>query len=146
MEQVKKYLVLLVIGGNIYYLLEILWRGYSHFTMFLLGGICFILIGLINEGPTRSNLPLIIQQTISSLIITTLELIFGLVFNVWLGLDIWDYSSLKYDFMGQISLSFSILWFFLSLPAIVLDDYLRYWLFGEEKPQYNYISFKRKRI
>lgn len=146
MDQLKKYLILLIIGGNIYYLLEVFWRGYSHFTMFLLGGICFILIGLINESPTTRHLPLIVQQAIGTIIITTLELVFGLIFNIWLGLDIWDYSSSRYNFMGQICLTFSVLWFFLSLPAIILDDYLRYWLFGEEKPNYSYISFNRKRV
>ncbi|NLY67657.1 MAG: hypothetical protein GX069_08865 [Tissierellia bacterium] len=146
MKELKKLLILLIIGGNIYYLLEIIWRGYSHFSMFILGGLCFILIGLINESPKTKHLPLIIQQIISCIIITTLELIFGLVLNIWLRLNIWDYSGLKYNFMGQISLSFSVLWFFLSLPAIVLDDYLRYWFFGEEKPNYSFINFNRKRI
>lgn len=146
MKNIRKYLILLIIGGNIYYTLEVIWRGYSHFTMFLLGGLCFVLIGLINESHATANLPLIMQQAIASIIITLLELVFGLVFNVWLGLDIWDYSSLRFNFMGQICLTFSILWFFLSLPAIILDDYLRYWIFGEEKPQYRYISFNRKRV
>jgi len=146
MRHIKKYLVLLIIGGNLYYILEVLWRGYSHFTMFMLGGICFILVGLINEISITSNMPLTIQQFIAAIIITSLELVFGLVFNIWLGLNIWDYSSLRFNFMGQICLMFSILWFFLSLPAILLDDYLRYWIFGEEKPEYRYIGFNRKRV
>ena len=146
MRHIKKYLVLLIIGGNLYYILEVLWRGYSHFTMFMLGGICFILVGLINEISITSNMPLTIQQFIAAIIITSLELVFGLVFNIWLGLNIWDYSSLRFNFMGQICLMFSILWFFLSLPAILLDDYLRYWIFGEEKPEYRYIGFNRRRV
>jgi len=131
-----KYPVLFATGGTIYIFLEILWRGYTHVTMFFLGGLCFVLIGLINENSVTLNLPLLIQQIISCFIITTLELIFGLIFNVWLGFNIWDYSQIKYNFMGQICLRYSILWFLLSLPAIILDDYLRYKLFGEEKPQY----------
>lgn len=146
MEQLKKYLILLIIGGSIYYLLEVLWRGYSHFTMFLLGGICFILIGLINERSNTSHLPLITQQAIATLIITTLEFISGLILNLWLRLNIWDYSSLKYNFMGQICLRFSIIWFFLSLPAILLDDFIRYYLFGEDKPKYSFVAFNRKRV
>lgn len=146
MEQLKKYLILLIIGGSIYYLLEVLWRGYSHFTMFLLGGICFILIGLINERTNTSHLPLITQQAIATLIITTLEFISGLILNLWLRLNIWDYSSLKYNFMGQICLRFSIIWFFLSLPAILLDDFIRYYLFGEDKPKYSFVAFNRKRV
>jgi uncharacterized membrane protein len=131
-----KYPVLFATGGTIYIFLEILWRGYTHVTMFFLGGLCFVLIGLINENSVTLNLPLLIQQIISCFIITALELLFGLIFNVWLGFNIWDYSQIKYNFMGQICLRYSILWFLLSLPAIILDDYLRYKLFGEEKPQY----------
>lgn len=136
-----KYIILFIIGGNSYFYVELLWRGYSHITMFFLGGLCFVLIGLINE--ILIEMPLLIQQGISSLIITILELVFGLVFNILLGMNIWDYSNLKFNFMGQISLRYSILWFFLSLPAIVFDDYLRYWIFGEEKPQYTFISYNR---
>jgi len=138
-----KYPVLFTTGGTLYVLIEIMWRGYSHITMFFLGGLCFILIGLINENSFTFNLPLMVQQIISCFIITSLELIFGLIFNVWLGLNIWDYSSIKYNFMGQICLIYSIFWFFLSLPAIVLDDYLRYKLFGEEKPQYRIFKYNR---
>jgi uncharacterized membrane protein len=133
--KIFKFLLLFLTGGNLYYLIEILWRGYSHFTMFILGGICFIFIGLINEKFTF-NMPLVKQQLISALIITILEFLAGMILNIGLGLNIWDYSNLKYNLFGQISLQYSILWFLLSLPAIMLDDYLRYWLFGEEKPHY----------
>lgn len=139
-----KYIILFIIGGNSYFYIELLWRGFSHITMFFLGGLCFVLIGLINE--ILIGMPLIMQQGISSLIITILELVFGLVFNILLGMNIWDYSNLEFNFMGQISLRYSILWFFLSLPAIVFDDYLRYWIFGEEKPQYTFISYNRTRV
>ena len=136
-----KYPVLFVIGGTSYVFIEILWRGYTHITMFFLGGLCFILIGLINENYFTGRLPILIQQIISCFIITLLELIFGLIFNLWLGLNIWDYSSLRFNFMGQICLRYSIFWFFLSLPAIILDDYLRHKLFGEEKPRYRIFWF-----
>lgn len=44
---ILKYLFLGTVGGAIYFLLEIFWRGYSHFSMFLLGGVCFVALGLI---------------------------------------------------------------------------------------------------
>ncbi len=139
MKQLIKYSILFIIGGISYFFIEILWRGYSHITMFILGGLCFTLIGLINEHYSIFKISLLIQQSISCLIITILELIFGLILNIWLGLDIWDYSNLKFNFMGQICLKYSMLWFFLSLPAIIFYDYLRYWLFGERKPYYKFI-------
>lgn len=138
MVKIFKFLILFLAGGNLYYLIEMLWRGYSHFSMFILGGICFILIGLINEYFTF-KMPLWKQQLISAVIVTIMELLAGIILNIWLGLDIWDYSNLRCNLLGQITLQYSILWFFLSLPAIILDDYLRYWLFDEEKPHYRYL-------
>lgn len=146
MIKIVKYPILFIIGGSSYFYLELLWRGYSHLSMAILGGVCFILIGLINENYYTSKKPLLLQQIISCLIITGLEFIFGLILNIWLGMGIWDYSNLKYNFMGQISLVFSILWFFLSLPAIIFDDYLRKWLFGEEKPKYTFITYNRRKV
>lgn len=134
----SKSVILWLIGGCIYVLLEILWRGYSHWSMFVLGGICFVTIGLINEVISW-NMPLILQMLIGCGIITILEFITGCIVNIWLGWNVWDYSSLPFNLLGQISLWSSILWYFLSLIAIVLDDYLRYWLFNEEKPHYKII-------
>ena len=53
-----------------------------------------------------------------------------------LGLGVWDYSGMLLNYKGQICLPFSILWIFVSVAAVVLDDWLRYWLFGEERPHY----------
>ena len=128
-----------MIGGTSYYLIEILWRGYSHIGMFILGGLCFILIGSISRYYSTSKRSFLIYQGISCLVITILELVFGLVLNIVLKLDVWDYSNLKFNFLGQICLKYSIFWFFLSLPAIVFYDYIRYWLFREEKPDYKFI-------
>lgn len=131
--------ILFIIGGILYFLIENLWREYSHFSMFVLGGLCFISIGFVKETLLSSKNSLLIQQGVACLTITVLELIFGLVLNSRLGLEIWDYSDLKYNFMGQISLLYTMLWFFLSLPTIILYDYLRYWMFKENKPSYKYI-------
>ena len=130
-----KHLCLMVIGALLYMGVEILYRGYTHWTMGVVGGMCFLLIGLINEYLSWET-PLWLQSVIGSAIVTSLEFISGVVLNIWLGLGIWDYSRMPFNFMGQICLTFSIAWVGLSVVAIVLDDYLRYWLFGEEKPYY----------
>ena len=135
---ITKYAVLFVMGGLVYMSLEILWRGYTHWTMGMLGGICFICLGLINELLSWET-PLALQMLIGGAIITVLELVTGCIVNLWLGWNVWDYSDLPYNFLGQISLFSSIGWIGLSLVGIVLDDYLRYWLFHEEKPRYKWI-------
>ena len=132
---IKKHLILGTIGGLIYVLLELIWRGYSHWTMFLLGGTCFVLLGLINEILDWDT-PLTLQMLIGCIVITVLEFVTGCVVNLWLGWNVWDYSDLKFNILGQISLFSSIGWYFISLVGITLDDWLRYRLFGEKKPRY----------
>ena len=132
---------LFVAGGLIYQLIEIAYRGHSHWSMFLLGGVCFLLLGYINRFlPWETPLPL--QMLIGMAIVTLLELLTGLVVNVRLGWDVWDYSGMPLNFMGQISLLSSTGWYFLSAVGIVLDDTLRYWIFHEEKPRY-YLTFHK---
>ena len=130
-----KYLFLGVIGSIVYMSLEILWRGYTHWTMGVLGGICFICLGLINEILSWET-PLVLQMFIGSIIITVLEFITGCIVNLWLGWNVWDYSNLPLNLLGQICLPFSILWYFISAIGIVMDDYIRYIYFDEEHPRY----------
>ena len=118
-----------------YFLLEVLVRGYSHYSMFLCGGACFLCCGLLNEN-VKIKISFISQMVLSSVIITALEFVTGFIVNVWLKMDIWDYSHLPYNFKGQICLLYSVFWFLISSVAIVLDDFLRYKLFNEEKPHY----------
>ena len=132
---ITTYLLLGAIGSIIYMSLEILWRGYTHWTMGILGGICFICLGLINELLSWET-PLVLQMLIGSTIITILEFITGCIVNLWLGWNIWDYSNLPLNLLGQICLPFSILWYFISAIGIIIDDYIRYIYFDEEYPRY----------
>lgn len=123
--------ILFLIGGGIYYLLEVLWRGYSHWTMFILGGICFVIMGLLNEYKFKWNDSLIKQSIISAFIITVFEFITGCIVNLWLGWHVWDYSELPCNLLGQICLYFFFVWILLSMFGIVLDDWIRYILYIE---------------
>lgn len=131
----RRNLALGVTGGVIYYVAECLWRGYSHWTMFLLGGLCFVLIGGINEG-LDWDMPLVLQMLIGAAIVTLAELAVGCVVNLWLGWGVWDYSGEWGDLFGQICPRFSVLWFLISGLVILLDDWLRWRWYGEERPRY----------
>ncbi len=135
MARLLKYLFLISFGGIVYILIEMLWRGYSHWSMFVLGGLCFLLLGLINEKYTW-DIPLFIQMLIGSFIITVMEFIAGCILNLWLGLNVWSYADMPYNILGQVCLPYMILWFFLSPVCIITDDYMRYAFFDEEKPHY----------
>lgn len=135
MTKLKKWGVLALIGGVTYAALEMICRGYTHWTMVILGGVCFVAVGLLNEV-IPWEMPLAVQMLCGSLIITALEFCCGCIVNVWLGWDVWDYSAEWGNLLGQICPKFSVIWYFVSLIAILLDDYLRYWLFDEKKPHY----------
>ena len=111
-----KLVALFVIGGAAYVLIELLWRGHSHISMFILGGMCFVSIGLINEL-FPWELGIVWQALIGGVLVTVLEFITGLIVNIWLGLNVWDYSKLPLNLMGQICLPFSAVWFILYFPA-----------------------------
>ncbi|MDR2024638.1 MAG: putative ABC transporter permease [Hungatella sp.] len=127
-----------MVGGFIYISMELIFRGRSHWTMFLLGGLCFVCLGLINEL-IPWQMPFLKQMLIGMLIITYFEFITGCVLNIWLGWGIWDYSNIPGNILGQICPVFSFLWFWISGAGIILDDWLRYWLFGEDRPHYTII-------
>lgn len=138
MAKILKYMFLFSFGGIVYLIIELLWRGYSHWSMFILGGMCFVCLGLINKKYTW-DIPLILQMLYGAFIITVLEFVAGCILNLRLGLNVWDYSNMPLNILGQVCLPYMALWFFLSPVCIVVDDYLRYLFFNEEKPRYRLI-------
>lgn len=134
-KRVYQAVLLGCLGGGVYMLVELLWRGHTHWTMGVLGGLCFVVIGLLNER-LPWEMPLALQAVVGAGMVTLAELVAGVIINLWLGLGIWDYSGLPFNLWGQICLPYSLLWVPLAMGAVVLDDWARYWLWGEERPRY----------
>ena len=118
-----KNLLIFSIFGLTYGLIEILWRGYTHPSMVIVGGICGLLIGLLNEKNKKMNL--LLQMVEGMVIVTVLEFVSGIVLNLCLGLNVWDYSNMRFNLLGQVCPQFCIAWFFLSYFVIRIDDFLR---------------------
>ena len=78
------------------------------------------------------------QMAAGAGIITGLELISGIIVNIILDWNVWDYSNLPGNLLGQICPQFTVLWFFLSTVAVYLDDWIRYLLWGEKRPKYKF--------
>ena len=134
--------ILFCVGGSIYILFEMGFRGYSHWTMFIVGGLCFLCIGAINNR-IGWDFPVEYQCFIGAVIVTIIEFISGYIINIKLGWDVWDYSNMPLNIMGQICLPFTILWIFISFIAILVDDQVRYRVFDEEVPRYYSIILKK---
>ena len=129
-----KNLLIFSIFGLTYGLIEILWRGYTHPSMVIVGGICGLLIGLLNEKNRKMNL--LLQMVEGMVIVTVLEFVSGIILNLCLGLNVWDYSNMRFNLLGQVCPQFSIAWFFLSYFAIRIDDLLRKTISSEDKNHY----------
>lgn len=131
-----KYLFLFWFGGSFYVTLEVLWREKSHWTMLVLAGLVFIIIGLLNE--LWDWYDSLLKQIIAGTSIATIaEFICGYIVNIWLGWDIWNYENMKWNILGQICPQYILLWIPIVLLAILLDDFIRYFFFDEERPYYN---------
>lgn len=110
-----EYAAVFLTGAAGYSLLEVLWRGYTHWTMSITGGICFLLIYYMNESLGTSIWS---KCLLGAALITSAELIVGVTVNIILKWNVWDYSQIPLNFMGQICLPYSVLWYFLCLPVL----------------------------
>ena len=88
--------------------------------MVLLGGVCFVLVGILDEVQHKPSI--ILQMLQSAVIITGLEFITGCIVNLWLGWQVWDYSNLPFNVLGQICLPFTLIWFFISYLVIKIEN------------------------
>lgn len=111
-----------LIAGGIYLLIELAWRGYTHWTMLPLAAVIFICAGVLDEVERP---PSIWQQVIlGTTIATALEFVAGIILNVWLDLGIWDYSNLPGNVLGQICPQFTLAWAVLVLISIRIENFM----------------------
>ncbi len=117
------YGFLFTFGGMGYCLIELLWRGFTDITMAFAGGISFCLLALIQQH--LKSLKFIYRCILGGLAISTVEFIFGIVFNLYLNRAVWDYSLMPLNLMGQVCVSYTVLWCILSAPMLIAAGLLR---------------------
>ena len=116
------YLWIFLGGSAVYVLMEWFWRGHSHWTMALTGGVCALLLfGLQRALPHLPRVPLCL---LGGLVVTAVEFVAGSIVNLRLGWQVWDYSGMRYQLYGQVSLGYSLLWCALCAPAFPLLDFI----------------------
>lgn len=123
MTKAKEQLTVFSVGAIGYSIIELLWRQHTHWTMSLTGGTCFTI--LYNLYDAFKNLPMVKKCLIGSGVITTIEFTVGAIVNLWQKWNVWDYSQLKFNLMGQICLLYSFLWFWLSVPIVYFSKALK---------------------
>ena len=117
-----EYLLVYLSGAALYGLMELCWRGWTHWSMLLCGGSCFTLMYFVS----MSALPLWRKCLLSAAAITTVEFFTGCLVNLRLGWNVWDYSARPGNLLGQICPLFCFLWLLLSGPVLLLCGWLRH--------------------
>lgn len=120
MKYIKKYGLLFILGAVGYAAIEIIWRGRTHWSMMIAGGLCFILFSMVAEMLNGKSL--LVKAAVCAVGVTAIEFIFGVVFNIYLGMGVWDYSHVPFNIMGQICPMFSLLWAGIAIAFLPLAD------------------------
>ncbi len=123
MIKLKMNIMTFMFGGVIYSIIEILFRGYTHWSMTITGGICLMLMYRRYTSHPYEN---IFRKCLyGAIVITSMEFLSGCIVNLWLGWEVWDYSSLFMNLFGQVCLLFTALWYLLSFFAVMICSFLR---------------------
>ena len=122
MSTKKAKLLIFSVGAIGYGLLEILWRGYTHWSMLIAGGICFSAFSHIGNKMKKTTI--LIKGITGGLFITFIEFLFGVIFNIILKLKVWDYSKLPFNIAGQVCLLYTVIWSLISMLCIPFASFL----------------------
>ncbi len=112
----KVRLVIFSIGACGYGIIELLWRGYTHWSMLTAGGLSFLGLSSISKNLKKTGL--FGCAVMGSALITSIELVFGIIFNMLLKKNVWDYSRMPFNICGQVCALYSFFWLILSLLFI----------------------------
>lgn len=128
-------------GGTLYFLLEVAYKtatGHQESISWTMLVLAIILCIPVERAGYQLpwECPLWLQAMACAALVTITEFAAGCVLNLWLGLDIWDYSDIPFNLLGQICLPFSLAWWVLCFAFIPVFDWLRWAVIGGEKPKY----------
>ena len=116
MSKNKRGLTIFSIGACGYGLIEVIWRGHTHPSMLCAGGLSFLGLSVIAQRMKKVGI--LLKSVVGSALITSIEFIFGVIFNIILKKNVWDYSKMPFNIKGQVCILYSFLWMLLCIAAI----------------------------
>ena len=102
-------LLVFVLGGTAYAMMEILFRGHTHWSMALTGGACVVTLYILLDW--LNGQPLVMAALAGAVIVTVYEFAVGCIVNLRFGWAVWDYSDMEGNLLGQICPVFTAAWF-----------------------------------
>ena len=145
MKKIIGKLGLFLSCGFIYCMIEILFRGWSHWSMFVLAGFLGVFCVDSVNNVLSFDCDYIVQILISTILCIIGEGISGIILNVWLQLNVWDYSKMAFGtfFFGQCNVLFCFAWMLIISIIIFYCDAYNYYILKIEPCPY-YIIFGHK--
>ena len=110
--------VIFLLGAVCYSSIELLYRGHTHWTMAVTGGIVLCMLCSIHFS--LPGVPIYQKCLLGTLFITSLEFTEGIILNRILSMKVWDYSDSPFNILGQVCPKFSAMWFFLCIPTFLV--------------------------
>lgn len=123
MKKGTEYSLVYALGAFLYGLIEITWRGYTHWSMALTGGAALLALYMLDTRMQAK--PLLLKCLAGAAIITALEFAVGIFVNRMMHWNVWDYSAQPLNLLGQICPLFSLIWYFLCIPGYFLCGLIR---------------------
>lgn len=121
LDGISKRGLVFVMGGLMYALIEILARGYTHWSMVLTGGLC---LTIMYEIHVRTKFNIWVKCLFGAIVITTLEFIVGVLVNLVMHWNVWDYSYLPLNVLGQICVPYFFIWYLVSILGFVVCSFI----------------------
>ncbi len=131
MKRLAEYALIFSAGALGYSFIELLWRGRTHWTMVLTGGLCLTVIYFINAN--FSHRKLWERCVLGAIAVSIIEFNVGCIINIMLGWNVWDYSNIQYNILGQVCPLYSFFWFLLNIPVALLCVKVRKSIYTESE-------------
>lgn len=126
MKRVLPTVTVFLLGGGLYCCLEVLWRGFSHPSMAVVGGLCIVAISFLDD----LRCPTALKMLLAGLAVTLIEGVSGLVINLLWGWNVWDYSAYSLNLYGQVCLMYFFVWVLLAYPGMLFCRVLQRYVFA----------------
>lgn len=138
-KNILRKMILFLLCSTIYCWIELIYRGWTHWSMALLSGTLGVLCIDTPNNLFGYNLDYSIQVLISTILCTIGEGLTGLIVNIKMGLNVWNYSTLPFTFFcGQCNLFFVFAWALIigCFGIFFCDAYWYYICKDDEQPYY----------
>lgn len=131
-NRVRNGMLVFLIGCCGYSFIEVVWRKYTHWTMALTGGVCFVILNNLFERCKK--ICLWKKCLLGALSITGVEFTVGCLVNRLLKWDVWDYSHMRGNVLGQVCPLYTFLWSLLCIPIAGISALLNRFVLEKNSP------------